>query len=135
MTKPARPAGIGPSAAALVSAAEEVSSRRSGQSLPEGVQLRVDVHLCLLDAMTDAFPIRREDIEGKTVPSDAPIGADAQGWGVCLAKFSEYIRHLRPIYSFYVHKPKYTTDTLSLSVTETIGYLKARLLGQFDGSE
>jgi hypothetical protein len=97
--------------------------------------MQVDVHVCLLDAMTDNFPVRRSDIGPQTKPSNPPISADAQGWGVCLASFGDYLRHLRPIYGFYVHKPKYTADTLNSEFPEIVLYLKQKILAQFRGSD
>lgn len=104
-------------------------------SSPGDLQLQVDVHSCLLDAMTDCFPIARASINATTVPSNPPIGADGQGWGICLASFAEYLASLRPFYAFYVHKPAYTIATLSQPFPAIVMYLKERVRAQFFGSE
>lgn len=116
-------------------APRSTASIASADGLPTETQLQVDVHICLLDAMTDHFPIRRTDIGPTTVPSKPPIGADAQGWGSCLASFGEYLRRLRQIYGFYVHKPRYTDDTLSKPFPDIVLYLKTKLVGQFEGKD
>jgi hypothetical protein len=104
-------------------------------ALPGDTQMQVDVHVCLLDAMTDNFPIRRSEIGAKTVPSKPPIGADAQGWGLCLAGFGEYLHQLRPVYAFYVHKPRYTEETIDEPFPAIVLYLKQKILAQFGGED
>jgi hypothetical protein len=104
-------------------------------ALPGDIEMQVDTHVCLLDAMTDNFPIKRSEIGAKTVPSKLPIGADAQGWGICLAGFREYLHQRRPIYAFYVHKPRYTEETIDEPFPAIVLYLKQKILAQFGGEE
>jgi hypothetical protein len=103
--------------------------------IPGDIQMQVDVHVCLLDAMTDHFPIKRSDIEPGTVPSKPPIEADEGAWGICLASFGERLRELRSVYSFYVHKPKYTTETLESRFSDTVLFLKERIVAQLFGEQ
>jgi hypothetical protein len=101
--------------------------------LPGNMQMQVDVHVCLLDAMTDDLPIKRSDIDANTVPSKPPIGANAQGWSICLAHFGEYLHKLRQIYTFYVHKPCYTEETIDKRFPEIVLYLTQKILDQIPG--
>jgi hypothetical protein len=117
---------------AILANATAAAGGSAGQ-LPGDMQIRVDVHICLLDSMTDNFPIARPDILPTTVPSANPIGADSQGWGICLATYAGYLATLRPIYGFYVHQPAYTQDTLSKPVSEIITYLAKALVDQAKG--
>jgi len=103
--------------------------------LPGNIQLQVDVHVCLLDAMTDTFPITRKEIGANTVPSKPPIGANARGWGIGLASFGEYLRQCREIYKFYVHKPRYTEETIDKKFPDIVEYLTQKILDQFQGKE
>lgn len=93
--------------------------------------MQADSQRYLLNAMTDHFPIKRSEIGPRTVPSQPPIGADSQGWGICLASFGEYLRELRPVYIFYVHKPRYTVETIDQPFSDTVLYLKQKALAQF----
>jgi hypothetical protein len=104
-------------------------------ALPDNTQMQVDVHVCLQDAMTDNFPIKRPEIGADTVPSKPPIGADAQGWGICLASFGEYLRQCREIYKFYVHKPRYTGETIDKTFPDIVLYLTQKILDQFNGKD
>ena len=101
--------------------------------LPGEGQIRADVYTCLLDAITDQFPVARPDIEHDTVPSKNPIGADGQGWGICLATFAAYLHSLRPAYIFYVHKPAYTQATLDEPVSKIVPYLAKAVITQAKG--
>lgn len=103
--------------------------------LPGRLQILVDVHSCLLDAMTDNFPIKRHEVAKDTVPSKRPIEADGQGWGICLASFAEYLRSLRPIYAYYVHKPVYTKETIDSKFSDIVLYLTEKTVAQFVGGE
>lgn len=132
MARKPKPAGPGSSADTFAAAVLASLSDTSGQ-LPGDLQIRVDVHVCLVDAITDHFPITRPEVLPTTVPSADPIGADAQGWGICLATFASYIRTLRPIYGFYVHQPIYTQDTLSKPLSQIIAYLAKALVKQAKG--
>lgn len=104
-------------------------------TLPDSSQMQVDVHVCLLDAMTDNFPIKRSDIGANTVPSKPPIGADTQGWGICLAGFGDYLRRYRDVYAFYVHKPRYTEETIDKRFPEIVLYLKQKIIAQYNGKD
>lgn len=103
------------------------------EPLPGGYAMRADVQSCLLDAMTDSFPVQREEIEADTIPSEKPIGADAQGWGICLATYAGAIRARRAIYAAYVHRPRYTQETLDKPFAEIVDYLQQELLAQVTG--
>ena len=100
---------------------------------PGEFQVRVDVYVSLLDAMTDNFPIARSDITLATVPSEDPIGADSQGWGICLAGFAQYLAHNRPFYAFFDHRPAYTGETLDKPVSEIVDFLTAEVIEQSEG--
>jgi hypothetical protein len=104
-------------------------------TLSDSSQMQVDVHVCLLDAMTDNFPIKRSEISSNTVPSKPPIGADGQGWGICLASFGEYLRQYREIYKFYVHKPRYTDETIDKTFPDIVLYLTHKILDQYSGKD
>lgn len=121
----------------LVTSASTGTTPPSGATaaLPGDIQMQVDVHVCLLDAMTDKFPIERSEIGSKTVPSKPPIEADSGGWGPCLAAFGEYLKQLRPVYAFYVHKPRYTQETIDKPFPDIVLYLKQKVLAQFLGNE
>jgi hypothetical protein len=108
---------------------------RGAQALPGDIQVQVDVHVSLLDAMTDHFPIKRSDVDSDTVPSGRPLETDEGGWGVCLAGFGECLRRVRPVYAFYVHKPRYTTETIDRRFADTVLFLKGRILAQFLGED
>lgn len=117
---------------ALPSVASTTTSLSGATSaLPGDIQMQVDVQVCLLDAMTDNFPITRAEIDHKTVPSNPPIGADTQGWGICLASFVDSLHRLRPVYAFYVHKPRYTEETINKPFSDIVAYLKQKILAQF----
>jgi hypothetical protein len=113
---------------------KSISKSVTGE-LPGNIQLQVDVHVCLLDAMTNNFPIKRSEIGANTVPSKPPIGADAQGWGIGLASFGEYFRHCREIYKFYVHKPRYTEETIDKTFPDIVLHLTEKILDQFNGTD
>jgi hypothetical protein len=104
-------------------------------TFPDNSQIQVDIHVCLLDAMTDNFPIKRSDIDANTVPSKPPIGAVPKGWGICLASFGDYIRRYREIYAFYVHKPLYTEETIDKKFPDIVLYLKKKIIAQYSGKE
>ncbi len=104
-------------------------------TLPDNSQMQVDVHVCLLDAMTDNFPITRSEIGADTVPSKPPIGADVQGWGICLASFGDDLRRYREAYAFYVHKPRYTEETIDKRFPEIVLYLKQKVIAQYGGKD
>lgn len=101
--------------------------------LPGDFVIRADVQACLLDAMTDCFPITRDKIQHDTKPTDRPIGADGQGWGICLQVYAAGIRARRPVYAAYTHRPIYTTETLSKEFSEIVNYLVGKLLAQLLG--
>ena len=101
--------------------------------VPGDLQIRVDVYVSLLDAITDHFPIKRSEIKDDTVPSANPISADAQGWGVCLATLALYLARNRAIYAFYDHRPAYTSATLDKPVSETVSFLTAAVVEQSKG--
>ena len=117
---------------ALLSRALRLLRASSGE-LPGDVQMRVDVQLCLMDAMTDIFPITRSEIELDTVPSGRRIGADGQGWGMCLADYAERISGLRDVYASYVHRPRYTQETLDEPFSAIVDYLREKLVAQVAG--
>jgi hypothetical protein len=100
--------------------------------LPGDVQIRIDIHVCLLDAIADQFGIARKDIKPDTVPSEDPIAALAVGWGMCLARFERYLHELRPLYAPFDHQERYTGATLDLSFSEIKEYLYQRLIEQLD---
>jgi hypothetical protein len=102
-------------------------------ALPGDAQLQVDIHVCLLDAMSE-LPIARSDIGADTVPSKT-ARLDVGAWGICLARFEGRLRQFRPIYLFYVHKPRYTQETFDKRFPEIVLYLKLRILAQFSGTE
>ena len=104
-------------------------------ALPGDTQLHVDIHVCLLDAITDSFPVKRSDVNAKWVPSKSKAGIDQQGWGICLAEFGSYLRQLRAVYAFYVHKPQYTVDTISLPFPAIVQYLAQHVVAQIKGKE
>ena len=97
------------------------------EAIPGDLQMQVDVHVCLLDAMTDHLAIKRSDIEPDTIPSKFPIVADEGAWGICLSSFGERLHELRPVYAFYVHKPRYTTETIDSRFSDTVLFLKERI--------
>jgi hypothetical protein len=100
--------------------------------LPGDVQIRIDIHVCLLDAMADQFGISRSDIGSDTVPSEDPIAATAVGWGTCLARFERYLQELRPLYGAYDHQERYTEATLDLEFSAIKTYLYEALIEQLD---
>lgn len=120
-------------------------ARRAGESafletaasgfadVPGDLQIRVDVYVSLLDAITDHFPIKRSEVKDDTVPSANPIGADGQGWGICLATFALYLARNRAIYAFYDHRPAYTSATLDKPVSEIVSFLTAAVVEQSKG--
>lgn len=101
--------------------------------VPGDLQIRVDVYVSLLDAITDHFPIERSEIKDDTVPSDDPISADAQGWGICLATFALCLTRNRPVYAFYDHRPAYTAATLDKPVSEIVSFLTEAVIEQSEG--
>lgn len=98
--------------------------------LPGDIQIRVDIHVCLLDAMSDQFGIARSDIKSDTVPSDEPIGALEVGWGMCLARFERYLQQLRPLYAAYDHQERYAAETLGEPFAAIKSFLYERLIEQ-----
>ena len=100
------------------------------RELPGDVQIRIDIHVCLLDAVADQFGIARTDIKPETVPSEDPIAALAVGWGMCLARFERYLQELRPLYAVFDHEERYTEATLNLPFAEIKDYLYEHLLEQ-----
>jgi len=105
----------------------------SGEDLPGAYVIRADVQTCLLDAMTDCFPISRDEIEADTVPSKKPIGADAQGWGICLVTYAGNIKARRAAYAAYTHRPRYTQETFDKPFPEIVDYFQKELLAQVTG--
>jgi hypothetical protein len=102
-------------------------------ALPGDFVIRADVQSCLLDAMTDSFPITRDQIQHDTKPSDRPIGADAQGWGICLQVYAGAIRSRRAAYGAYTHRPIYTTETRAKGFSDIVNYLVGKLVAQLLG--
>jgi hypothetical protein len=119
----------------LPAAVAAISVGASNASLGGDMQIRTDVLVCLMDAITDRFPITRDEIELDLVPSGKEIGADEGGWGVCLQLYASYLRALRPVYGFYVHKPKYDKATLDLELHEIQIYLRNELVAQSGGGQ
>jgi|GEM_PF-7051753 len=99
-------------------------------TIPGDVQIRIDVHVCLLDAMADQFGISREKIGAETVPSEEPIAASPVGWGMCLTRFERYLHELRPLYAAFDHQERYAEETLDLPFSKTKVYLYERLIEQ-----
>lgn len=100
------------------------------RELPGDVQIRIDIHVCLLDSVADQFGIARKDIKADTIPSEDPIAALAVGWGMCLARFERYLQELRPLYAAFDHEERFTEATLDLPFAEIKVFLYERLLEQ-----
>jgi len=96
------------------------------------VQIRIDVHVCLLDAIADQFRMPRKKIKAETVPSEDPIAASPVGWGMCLTRFERYLHELRPLYLVFDNEERFAEDTLDLPFSEIKVYLYERLIEQLD---
>jgi hypothetical protein len=104
--------------------------------LSDNSQLQSDVIYCLLNAMTDCFRITLQEIKPSTVvPSKPPINADEQGWEICLADFGRHLCLHNVIYVFYVHKPRYTEETLNKKFSDIVFYLKKKIIAQHEGRD
>ena len=99
---------------------------------PGDVQIRVDVHVCLLDAIADQFRMPRKKIKAETVPSEDPIAASPVGWCMCLTRFERYLHELRPLYLVFDNEERFAEDTLDLPFSEIKVYLYERLIEQLD---
>lgn len=102
--------------------------------IPDRLTMAFDVQSCLLNAMTTCFPIRPGDIENDTTPDGDEIGADRQGWSICLHVYAAKIVALRPAYSGYRHRERYTDDTLSKGFSDIVDYLTKELASQVPGA-
>src|SRR5258708_3192666 len=100
------------------------ASPATSGTLPGDVQLRVDIQVSLLDAITDTFPITRAEVDEEWSPSGAKI--DSQGWGSCLAAFAQDFKHTREAYRFYNHRPRYTEETIDLAFLEIVRFLNEK---------
>ncbi|MGK6325428.1 hypothetical protein ACMGDM_20355 [Sphingomonas sp. DT-51] len=99
-------------------------------AIPGDVQIRIDVHVCLLDAMADQFGIPREKILAETVPSVDPIAASPVGWGMCLTRYERYLHDLRALYLGFDSEERYAEDTLELPFSKIKVYLYEKLIEQ-----
>ena len=52
-----------------------------------------------------------------------------------LARFEARLRQFRPLYLFYVHKPRYAQETFDKRFPDIVLYFKLRILAQFSGTE
>jgi len=100
---------------------------------PGPVQFRVDVHVALLDAITDRTVWARDEILPDWAASEKDVAEVA--WALCLTTFERRLEELDPIYAFYVHRPIYTAETHTTAFTDTVTYLMAKIRGQLDGAE
>ncbi len=103
--------------------------------LSDNSQLQSDVIYCLLNSMTDHFPITRPDIKPNTIPAKPPINAKEGAWEICLADFGSHLCRHNVIYVFYVHKPRYTEETINKKFFEIVLYLKKKLIAQHAGRD
>lgn len=99
-------------------------------AIPGDVQIRIDVHVCLLDAMADQFGLPREKIMAETIPSADPIAASPVGWGMCLTRYERYLHDLRALYRGFDNEERFANDTLEISFSEIKVYLYQRLIEQ-----